>query len=470
MIKYLHINVSVLSTEYWDSMRQAILISDNEVVNSLYEVNLRAYVGVNVTVKSTVESAIDLINQNPNIDAIICFNKINKTDNAVQMIYDTLAKIKVSIPIIGMGVTNIDIPNSLLIKNKYDIKALLQSMAKVMEVTAKEMANMSVPKYFPIPLKLFSQIEKSHCDIYFRNQKENFEFEYFKILEKSQPIGDSLQKYISEGIEHLHIDADERLRFINKTSKAMIGELERDNLSSEERIEITQQGMSIVAEEVFENQVISSELVEVSKACIASINKVCKAVPKLKNLLGMLMENQSDYVYKHSILTTYIATQIISKISWGSAEQQSKIAFSLFFHDIFLVPIYKKYPDAVTEEDLLFMDNVTDAEKQVVLDHAKMAGELVKTFPKCPMGADMIITQHHGMTSGQGFAVSFKDDISPLSKIMIISEEIANSMLISMAHGDKISTNKEAIAKRLSEKYKNHTYGKVVEAFKEIKV
>jgi hypothetical protein len=38
-----------------------ILISDNEVMNSLYEVNLRACVATNVTIKQTLDSATRLL-------------------------------------------------------------------------------------------------------------------------------------------------------------------------------------------------------------------------------------------------------------------------------------------------------------------------------------------------------------------------------------------------------------------------
>ena len=59
-------------------MSQAILISDNEVINNLYEVNLRAYVATNVTIKKSLQEAIDLIKLSPNIDAVICFRELNK--------------------------------------------------------------------------------------------------------------------------------------------------------------------------------------------------------------------------------------------------------------------------------------------------------------------------------------------------------------------------------------------------------
>ena len=189
----------------------------------------------------------------------------------------------------------------------------------------------------------------------------------------------------------------------------------------------------------------------------------------MKNLLAMLVENKSDYVYKHSVLTTYFASEIIKNISWGSNEQRDKIAFALFFHDIFLVPIYRKYPGAVSEEDLLFRDDVSQEDKKVVLEHAKLAGQMVKTFPRCPMGADVIINQHHGMTSGQGFAVNFKDDISPLSKIIIIAEDVATNILIKLEEGDKKNAIKKTIImKRLYERYRNHTYRKIIDALDEV--
>ncbi|MBT4793360.1 MAG: hypothetical protein HON90_17445, partial [Halobacteriovoraceae bacterium] len=268
----------------------------------------------------------------------------------------------------------------------------------------------------------------------------------------------------------LYVEATQRLYFINKASRTVVGELNRNDISIEERIEIAEQGMSVVAQDAFENGEISKEIADISKACIESINNVVNEVPDVRKLLGMLLENQSGYCYKHSIITTFLANQIIGKISWGSAEQQEKVAFSLFFHDIYLIEIYKKYPEATSEEDLLFIEGMLESEKQTIIDHAKMAGDLVKSFPRCPMGADTIITQHHGMTSGQGFAINYKDDISPLAKIMIIAEDIAVSLLSQTETRGKITIDKEKVCGKLNEKYRNHTYKKVIKAFQEAKI
>lgn len=452
-------------------MSHAILISNNEVTNNLYEVNLRAYVGVSVTIKRNLNGAIALLEQSPKVDAIICFRELNEKGNAILKLLDFLKERDLEIPVVVLGEPTEKIQNSIVIKNRYDIKGLMQAMAKILEITAKDMAAREVPKFYPIPIKLFNSLDASACDIYYRAKTADFEYEYYKIIEKGAAIGDSLSKYLEQGVEELYIDSSERLKFINKASGVVVKELSKEGLSNAEKVELTSQGMGIVAEEIFETHEVSEEIAQISLACVASMQSVIQDTPKLKGILQMLMENKADYGYKHSVLTTYIASGIIKNISWGSAEQVSKVSFALFFHDIYLVPIFKKYPDCTNEEDLLYRSDVSDQEKEVVLDHARLAGQLIKTFPKCPMGADMIVTQHHGVTSGKGFAVSFKDDISPLSKIMIISEDVASEMLTRLKNGEKKKlADKETYLEGLKAKYKNHTYKKIITAFEAIQL
>lgn len=452
-------------------MSHAILISNNEVTNNLYEVNLKAYVGVSVTIKRNLKGAMALLEQSPRVDCIICFRELNEKDNAILKLFDFLREKKLDLPVVVLGEHSEKIQNSIVIKNRYDIKSLLQAVAKILEITAQDMAARGVPKFYPIPIKLFASLETSVCDIYFRNKTADFEYEYFKIIEKGSSMGGALGKYLEQGIEELFIESDMRLKFINKTSSAVVKELSNSDLSTSEKVELTAQGMGIVAEEIFETDEVSEEIAQISNACVRSMQQVVQDTPKLKGILSALLENKADYAYKHTVLTAYIATQIIKNISWGSNEQIAKVTFALFFHDIYLVPIFKKYPDCTNEEDLLFRSDVTDAEKEVVLEHARLAGQLVKTFPRCPMGADMIITQHHGVTTGKGFAVSFKDDISPLSKIILVAEDVCSEILTRLRKGEKKGlSDKTTYLEALNEKYKNHTYRKIISAFESIQL
>lgn len=451
-------------------MSQALLISNNDTVNYMYEVNLRAYVAMNVTVKQSIAQALPLLEQSPNLDAIICFADLLSDSENLDKIEKILSASNAETPVLIVGDKEFKLENSITIKNKYNIKMLLQTMAKILEITAKDMASLKVGSYFPVPAQLIKRLKESPCAIYLRKKKENLEYDYPLIIEKNTPAANIIDTHIENGVEHVYIESTERLRFINLVSKLVIDELDRKDLSSSEKLEIASQGMKIISDEVFEDPQVTEELVNISKKCIESIKVVAKKAKGIKDLLKMLIQNQSDYCYQHSILCSYIATEIIDKMSWGSEEQKDKVSFALFFHDIYLVPLYKKYTNVNSEEDLLFMDEVTDEDKEIVLNHAKMAGDLIKTFPRCPIGADVILTQHHGMTSGQGFAINFKDDISPLAKVIIIAEELTNIILKKVESGAKLNMDKTILAAQLADKFRGHSYKKIVLAIKDTKI
>jgi HD-GYP domain-containing protein (c-di-GMP phosphodiesterase class II) len=234
-------------------------------------------------------------------------------------------------------------------------------------------------------------------------------------------------------------------------------------LSVADRVVITAQGMDMVADEIFEGkEEINAEIAKISKACIESVNLIIRECPKLKNLLGELLESKQEYVYVHSLVSSFVASKIVEKMPWGSLEQAEKIAFAFFFHDLYLLPVYKKHPEFKSEEELLLDDHVSEEDKKLIMDHAKLSGDLIKTFPRAPIGADMIVTQHHGMINGVGFAINYKDDISPLSKIMMISETVADDLLKTYQQGIK-EVNKEKIIEKLNQKFRTHTYKKIIQ-------
>lgn len=455
-------------------MSQALLISQNEVICNLYEINLRAYIGTNISTKEDYASAKDLLENAPYINAIIAISNLESDEVAIKDLEDFIEKNNIDIPLIVVSNKEAEFKTKLIVKNKYDIRSILQIMAKTLEITAKEMAQKPIPKFFPIPIRLIKTMKSSEFDIYYRSQNEDFKVEYFKIIEKDSEIADKLNKYIEQGVRELFVDSQYRLKFINRASASIINELDNEgttaeDTTTEEKVEIISQVQGLVAEEIYESKEISEKIAKISNTCIKAIHETVKDVPNIKKLLSALVANKSDYVYKHSVLATYFAHNIIDKTPWGSKEQKEKVAFAFFFHDLFLVPILKKYPKYTNEEDLLFDENLTNDEKETVLDHAKLAGQLVKTFPKCPIGVDMIITQHHGMTSGKGFSTNFKEDISPLSKIMIISENISSYVLTKLEEDDKeATTDKEAILKVLHGRYNSHAYRKIIEAFAEV--
>jgi hypothetical protein len=129
-----------------------------------------------------------------------------------------------------------------------------------------------------------------------------------------------------------------------------------------------------------------------------------------------------------------------------------------------------KYPKLKDEEEILFSEEVDDADKEVVLNHARMSAEIVLGYKKAPLGADLLIKQHHGVTNGVGFAIEYKDDISPLSKVVIIAEAFVNEYLKAKEiYGDS-GIDAKLIIPTLNEKFRKSSYRKIVETLDSLRL
>src|SRR5690606_12585819 len=134
----------------------------------------------------------------------------------------------------------------------------------------------------------------------------------------------------------------------------------------------------------------------------------------------------SSYLFKHTQILTYICLHIIKNIDWGNAEQEEKISFIAFFHDIALEK--DEHAEIKTTIELK-KANFPLAERQLIEKHAQLAAEFVSKFPHAPMGADQIIRQHHGTLNGIGFSEHWGNNISPISIVFIVAEEFTRIIM-----------------------------------------
>jgi hypothetical protein len=447
-------------------MIRALMVSDNDVLNNVYVANLKIYTDTEVVIVKDHEECISLLEHDTNFNALITLSVVAGTDTALLM-YQHLIEHDIDIPLVVVAhdseLEDEDVP---VIKDFYDIQAVVKSMAKIMDITAKDMLNLDVPNYYPISIPLFYDIETLPCDVYLKKGDN-----YALIMSKGKSVDASVSNYQARGIPSLYVLSDMRLEFINYASKIILNRLENEESSAFEKMEVVEQGIEVVAESLFHQDELTEEIVSISKSCVESMKDVVSEAPQLKALLASLLANKSGFLYSHSILATYVSSHIVKEIEWGSDAHSEKVSFVLFFSDMFLVPIYKKYPDAKFEEDLLFHTELTDEEKEIVLNHANKAGEAIRAFPRCPMGADVIIKQHHGMTGGAGFATSYKDNISPLAKVVIVAEAFVEDMLRCRDEGRAFNDNiKTEIIDSLKDRFNKHTYSKIIEALESIKL
>lgn len=446
-------------------MSQALIVSDSETICAVYEMNLNTYVATDATSKETVEEAKRLVDRTKNFDLVICsFQNDQKSGPIEQFIQYLVSETLIPIVITGPLSSQFKDKKIINIQDSYDIKSLLKTVSQILGVTAKEMAQRPVPDYFPFSLQVFRFFDAFPCDVYFKISTSPIEHKYYRVFEKDGPVSlAKINKIYSEGHEVLYIPSPDRLKFTNSASQKIFMTLTDTTISSSKKIEATERGFELTASSLFEDNQVTDEIVQMSSKCVKAVDELVNDMPDIEALLKELIANKSGFLYAHMVIAAYVSSKIIEQMSWGSKEQAEKLNFVFFFHDIHLAPIMNRFPEVKHEEDLLFNTAMNVKDKEVVLNHAQLAAQTLSKYPKMPMGADLIIKQHHGITNGIGFANDFKENLSPLSKVVIVAEEITRHIL------DK-DKEIDSIVNKISSKFKRSSYKKIIEAFQKTKI
>lgn len=448
-------------------MSQTLIISDNEILNQLYVTNLEVYLATKTTLTTSIEEGLKALS-GKRFDLIISMNMINGHDSAGDL-YDYLEKNNKEIPLIVVGKPNRELNGVIVVSSSYYLQNLIQSSAKILKVTAKQMATMEMPQYYKVETRFLLSINQIPCSVFLQTKNRDSD-EYIMIAKKGDK-SEIIRKLTNEGVTQLFVYAQDRLSIVNCVSEIICEQIKNtEGMDVNTKSQALNNGFEFVASTFGQSPVAVAEIMNIANACSKVMEEVVKDTPSLKALLNVLNSNKNGYIYSHSMLSAYVSSHIIKNVTWGGEAHVEKINFVLFFHDIMLAPIYLKHPDLKYEEDLLFSDQLTDKEKEVVLNHARLAAEMMMSHKRSPIGSDLLIKQHHGMTSGVGFALEFKDDISPLSKIVLVAESFIEEFLKEKDENPLYQLDVKKIQTTLIEKFKKNTYKKIIETLDNLKV
>jgi CheY-like chemotaxis protein len=452
-------------------MKKILVISDNDLLNQLYLINLQTYIGASVVVIEDINQAQVSFKDFKNYDLIISLAMLSEHDIGV-MCFDYIKLMNLKIPLILIGTPRKEMANIIVIQSSYNLQTLLRSVASELGITAKKMLEVEVPKYFPVSVSYLKYLEKTPCELYLQVKVSKDQYEYVLCSKKDSLVSSFVTKLHSEGVANLFVKSSDRLNMVNGISVFLSEAIRNAGMEGAlaAKSEAISSGFEFVAAQIANNEEVIQELVGIAETCAKVMDVVLCEVTGIQALIQLLMRNQQGYIYTHSMLVAYVAKHIIKNVTWGGDSHIERINFMVFFHDIYLVPIFVKYPEAISEEELLFGNLLDDEEKEVLLNHARLAGEQVAKYKKCPSGIDLLIKQHHGMSNGMGFAIDFTDNVSPLSKVFIIAESFVEYYLREKKKDAKFKINLKVCTELLYSKYPKHTYRKIIDPLATIRI
>lgn len=445
-------------------MLTTLIVENNSQLEDFYTINLHTWVGSTAVPKKDGKSAVECLRKDfEKIDLIITREKIG-TEHTLEAIRDFLKDLDKEIPLIIIGgeknQTNQEVDqkreNKIFLSSALEIKELIQAAAKLLNVTAKQMAELAVPDYFQIPIQHFNLIKEPVCSI-FREEEEN---EYKLYLNPFDTISPShIKNYISEGHLFLYVHKNDRLKFVTNINQEIASKLELKDLSQDEQVSALEMSQNLLQEKIA-RMGITDETIELSKRNMKFMVQTAKKESNLKHLLKRLLKNKTGYQFKHSQVLMFVATHLMDQLDWVNDEQRKKLQFISFWHDIALE---NSDQARIHTEQQLKESNFTAPQKELIKKHAQMSASIVSQYPNAPIGVEQIIKQHHGVANGIGFSEHYSQNISPMAIVFILSEDFVDNIM----HAEK-DFSIEGKIKQMRARYSTQRFQKIIDALEKI--
>lgn len=452
-------------------MKKILVISDNPFLDLLYVLNSEVYLAAAATLVNTATAAVELLGTEAKKYDLILTLEVVSRENALRVLKKHLKTYSQKIPmiIIGAGKDEVISENIFGVIGKFNIQGILKTSAKILGITAKQMAGLDVGDYYPISITPLLDFTKAPCNIYTQNGSD-----YKCIVSVNNPIKDLLIDLNGNGAQQVFVNSKDRLVITNEISMTVIDKISAAltdlaiDAPVEDKVKALSDGYEFAAANLFSSEEIKQQMQQIAVASAKVMENVVKEIPTLKSLMAVMLNNKDGFIFTHSMIISYVTNYMIKNTTWGGDGQVEKINFVVFFHDIFLAPIYLKHPELKIESALLENDKLTEEEKETILNHAKLSAELVSTYKHCPMGVDALIAQHHGLKKGRGFTKLYMEDLSPLAKIFLIAEMFVEEFMKSQAND--IPFNKMLITLRLNSEFKSPSYTKIIQTLVNVPV
>jgi HD-GYP domain-containing protein (c-di-GMP phosphodiesterase class II) len=431
-------------------MALTLLVENNPKMIEIYLINLATYVGLEVVVAKTKSEAHAIL-ASRKLDLIISRAKLGSEDVALELA-DTLTSKAIATPlfIIGHGlypaIAHGTLPNGL------DLRGVIKGAASALGITAQQMVEKKVEDDFPVPARYFAWITYPVCNLFLKDESGT-----------QQLLCAALEKLAPEHWKNrdlIYVSKLDRLRIVNQITAELVGHLEDKELNPDEAIQAGGSNYGLLSQKLV-SLGMNEETIALAQKCMVSLRRNVKTYPKLGQLLQRMLSNQAGYLYRHTQIVTYISLHIVRNIDWGTPEQEDKIAFISFFHDIALET--DAQAQIQTKEQLRTCGLAT-REKALVDKHAQVAAELVHKYPHAPMGADQIIRQHHGMLNGIGFSDHFGANLSPMAIVFVLAEEFTRLIL----NKEQGPLNAKELTRELRETFPTSRFQKIIDLLEQV--
>ena len=393
---------------------------------TLIDIEVKALTGLAPDYIDTIENLRTAVSAAKGIELLI----IDDPDGSITPDLPSLASVK---RLFTLKETSAEALQSIL----SEIKAIIHSFPS------------STEDYISIPVDSFIHFKNLPFDLFVKIANGK----YLKRIPANEEIDEfTINAFKAKGLKELHFEKKFNREFSNMLLNNMITKVELTYSSEEEKFKAANE-VFLTTRDIVQSIGLPPKVVEVCESVMERITQDVKAnKDKFSTyLMDIKTSSNLNFQFRFIELSSYIATQIVTAIDEHTKDDQIKaIVFATFFCDISLK--HASHLNYRTEES---MKELWPQDKKLIKEHAIMGCEVVLKYKNAPSLAAEVVKQHHGSLNGIGFPKEISEDLLPLAKCLMASQEIAFAILKSPTRPPKEVI--EGVARRF-ENTPIHTY------------
>ncbi|MBF0360427.1 MAG: HD domain-containing protein [Oligoflexia bacterium] len=483
-------------------------VEHEELIRELYAIEFEEKEYLEISSASTVEEAIQILQQNNDIKIIICGHKF--TDGNSEKIYSLAKTINPEIAFIlnlsFEGETNNvseyktfkdDNHNNHIVIKPNEAGTILTFINEVYneiytaehgtsptsltsttpsstpvapeDAFTNELGEFTLPSvqvvskflspdkdensYRRVGINRFLRMNTIPAEVYLKLGEEKF----IKVINDNEPYDFSrIKKYIKKGVNYLYIPKAQSDQFINNYSSLLKSTLSKPDVPLKDRLEVQQDVLKLAHER--------ANLVGIDKGVIEDMtvatNSVINTVYQNYDLFTMLssMMKKNDYIVEHSLTTAFVAGHLATEIGWGAESTLQKIAMASMLHDVYLD---KEHMASITCKNSVAFRALTEEEQQKVLTHPFNTASHIDQMANFLPDVSSIVFAHHEQPDGCGFPLGINSiRIPQITCAFIIAEDLVNCM-----YYGKVNANFfDNLTLKFKEKYNRGNFRVALEA------
>ncbi|WP_127715845.1 hypothetical protein [Halobacteriovorax sp. HLS] len=451
-------------------MYNFLIIESDERVLDLLTQGLGNEFDANIITEFDFDSVEQILNTE-SVDLVIVRNsfELNMRDiQAAKLLMNLVYDLEKGPPIIVLGEFEFVGQHFDSLPDRFRIEELYRTVIKVLEITPEQIQHFKLPDYVSLAIENFFLIDHAPCDFYIKIVSVDGE-RFLKRINSQESIDrEVIEKYQNNRVRSFYVKKEDHPNLLNHLLQQSLEKIVKVGQSSKSIHEINSETYGI-SQNLIDAIGVTEHTIRLANASIASMVKSVRGSRNLKSMLEELLSNPSSYAYKRNYLISALCCELAPLMEWGSGDQLDlqieKMTFFSFFHDIFIKE--EQHLKIFSNQQVKELDLQTS---ELVLNHANKAASLIQSFPRTPGGVDLLIKQHHGTTSGVGFAQNFTTNISPMAIAFIVVEKYAYHIL-EMKSDDLLSSDKKMeIFNKLYAEFSLPSYRKIVESLEKISI